>query len=187
MILSKQYLNEIKSRKKVYDSISIFESKIPKIETKYDIFLSYSIKNCKFAIMVYQLLKQCGYSVYIDLYDNRLNRNKVNKKTANILANAMSRCKGLLYLHSSAASVSKWCPWELGYFSGKKNFMCANIPLTEKKSDRYDGQEYLQIYKQIEYSKSTKGNYNFWVYDKSRHYVTLRVWLDGKWKEKKRK
>lgn len=186
MILSKQYLNELKDKKIVTDSMSLLESKYDSKKQTYDVFFSYSSMNKNFAIMIVQLLEKCGYSVYIDLYDKRLNRDKVDKNTAKILANAMKKCKGLIYLHSSASKVSKWCPWELGYFSGTNNFMCANVPMTEMKNEKYEGQEYLDIYKDIEYSAvKNKSKYDFWVYDKDRYYVTLREWLDGKWDSNK--
>jgi hypothetical protein len=187
MILTKQFLNELKDQKKVHDSVSLLESRF-QVQKHYDVFFSYSSHNQKFALMIVQLLQQAGYSVYIDVYDNRLQSKELNKNVAKILASVMNKCSGLIYLHSSSAKVSKWCPWELGYFSGKHKFMCANMPLTNNDEEKYEGQEYLNMYKQVEYEK-IKGTskYQFWVFDNSRHYVTLREWLDEKWQEKRRK
>lgn len=184
MILSKQYLNELVQKKHISGHRDFTQIKK---SNEYDIFLSYSIHDKAYAIKTFNLLIKCGYSVYIDLMDKRMNRNNVNRKTAILLADVMGKCKGLLYLHSSASKVSKWCPWELGFVSGKRKFMCGTIPLVESSDEKYTGQEYLNIYKKIDYAKNNNNNtYNFWVNDDNNCYTTLRQWLDGKWDEKKR-
>lgn len=179
MILSKQYLNELVQKGIIQESISIKHSE--SFDTlSYDVFLSYSSGDKEYAIKVMQLLQQCGYTVYIDVADDSLNKNRVTAKTAKILAKRMDKCKGLLYLHSSRASVSKWCPWELGYFTGAKKFRCAKLPLKEKDNNPYEGQEYLEIYYYVDYATHKSSNENdFWVNNDNGDYVTLKQWLNG--------
>ena len=74
---------------------------------------------------------------------------------------------------------SKWCPWELGYFDGRKNERCCILPVMS--GSRFEGQEYLGLYPYIEYEKSNKtGKYEFWVNEQgSDKYIILRQWLKG--------
>ena len=177
MILSKQFLNE-----RVKDSLrhAIFESKGEGKLPEYDVFISYSWNDKKYAEKVVTLLNECGYSAYIDYNDLRLDRSNVSEETAKKLLDAMRKCKGLLYLYSPSSSVSKWCPWEVGVFSGIKNFRCANLPLVEKQNDEYKNQEYLELYPYIEYDKIQGSNKDeFWVCEDNTSYTTLRNWING--------
>ena len=92
----------------------------------------------------------------------------------------MKKCKGLLYLYSPSSSVSKWCSWEVGVFSGMKSFRCANLPLVQNKSEDFKKQEYLEIYPYVDYEKiQDKEQYDFWVCESDKKYTTLRAWLNG--------
>lgn len=178
MLLTKQYLNEVSAKLKFADSL--FESK--KELSEYDVFISYSWNDKKFASKVAQLLENCGYTVYIDFEDQSLNRSDVNLKTVKRIAAMMDKCRGLLYLHSPSSSVSKWCPWELGYFSGKKKFRCLYLPLLDKQGEEFKNQEYLKIYPYGNYGKiAGKEVFEFWVNDQANDkcYTTLKRWLNG--------
>lgn len=177
MILTKKYLNE-QVQKRIIDESINFSKRNERDE--YDVFISYSWNDRSFAYKVVQLLERCGYSVYIDYKDSELHRQKVSDATAKQLVGKMKKCKGLLYLHSPSASVSKWCPWEVGVFSGIKNFRCANLPLIEKDGDDFKSQEYLEIYPYVDYEKvSGKSTYEFWVCESDSKYISLRNWLSG--------
>lgn len=181
MYISKQYLNEL-SQKKILteDKLFIRDHALIKRDN-FDIFLSYSYHDKEFAIKLVQLLEQHGFSVYIDLNDTSLDRNTVNGITAKKLAAKMDKCRSLIYLYSKASSVSKWCPWELGYVSGKKNFRCAKIPLVQNKGDlTYDKQEYLEIYPTIDFVKSSGSNgFLFWINETDVKYIELKKWING--------
>lgn len=177
MILNKQFLNQTVTEKILKESY-FFSQKEEKSE--YDIFISYSWNDREFAYKIVYLLEQCGYSTYVDYKDIKLDRAVVNEDTARELALKMKKCKALLYLHSPSASVSKWCPWEVGYFSGIKNFRCANLPLTENAAENFKNQEYLEIYPFIDYEKGKLGGYDFWVNDDDGNYVSLKQWINGK-------
>lgn len=181
MYISKQYLNELTQKKILNEDKLFIKDHATKIRENYDIFLSYSYHDKEFAIKLVQLLEKHGFSVYIDLNDNSFDRNNVNGTTAKILAKKMDKCKSLIYLYSRASSVSKWCPWELGYVSGKKNFRCAKIPLVQNNNDQnYDKQEYLEIYPTIDLAKPQNSNeFTLWVNETNEKYIELIKWING--------
>lgn len=181
--LSKKYLNELEDKqKRIFESISVQDS-FPSIErgVTFDIFLSYSYSDKTYAIKIYKLLLRCGFTVYIDLKDDKLDREDVDEKTARRIAKIMNNCGCLIYVHTPSAKVSKWCPWELGYMSGKTNFRCCVIPLIEDKED-FPHQEYLGLYPVIDYEKiQGKEEYTFWanIY-RTKKYVNLKEFINGK-------
>lgn len=180
--LSKKRINEIFSnRKENIINFSVKDSMNESLTiTQFDVFLSYSYLDKEYAIKIYYLLKDCGYSVYIDLKDSKLDRDDVDEDTAKRIAKIMNRCKSLIYVHTPSAKVSKWCPWELGYMSGRTNFRCGIIPLIEDKEE-FPHQEYLGIYPIIDYApcKNTSNN-EFWVNNsKTGSYVKLKLFING--------
>ena len=148
---------------------------------EYDVFLSHSYLDKTRVMTLVKLFNDAGYSVYVDWIDDRqLNRSEVNSETALTLRQRMEMSKGLAYLATSNITYSKWCPWELGYFDGKKNGRCCILPVMDYAS--FKGQEYLGIYPYIDYEKVRNSDrYDFWVNSpKENKYVSLREWLNGK-------
>lgn len=176
MTLSKAFLNKTFPQKVNQNA---FFSKRKELE-EYDVFVCYNWNDRFFALKIVWLLEQCGYSVYIDSFDSKLNRQSVSKKTAERLFNIMKKSKGLLYVYSHSSAVSRWCAWEIGVFSGKKNFRCANLPIIETDNEEYKTQEYLELYPYIEY-ETIEGTqkYDFWVCDDTK-YASLKEWVNGK-------
>lgn len=157
-----------------YDSVNNIKIR------EYDIFLSHSSLDKKLVLTLVDLFNEAGYSVYVDwIEDTQLDRSNVNKDTAQTLRGRMNHSKGLAYVATSNSTNSKWCPWELGYFDGKKNSRCCILPIME--SNTFQGQEYLGLYPYIRYSKiSGKKKYDFWVYNQGTdEYVILKKWLAG--------
>lgn len=178
MLLTKKYLNELVQQKAIFESFNFSRKEDP---DNYDVFISYSSHDKEFATKVVGLLKKCGYSAYADYEDLKLNRNNVNTETAERLVKKMMQCRALFYLHSKSASVSKWCPWEVGLFSGIKNFKCANLPIVESKDDTYKNQEYLGLYPYVDFEiRKNSNEYEFWVNTEDGKYVSLKEWLKGK-------
>ena len=148
---------------------------------EYDIFLSHSFLDKKLIFTLVDLFNEAGYSVYVDwIEDPQLDRSNVNRATAQTLIDKMNYSKGLAYIATSNSVISKWCPWELGYFDGKKNSRCCILPIMD--SHTFHGQEYLGLYPYIRYSKIYgKDKYDFWVYNQGTdEYVVLSKWLGGK-------
>jgi hypothetical protein len=170
----KQILHENIELSTKYDSVSNTKKR------EYDIFLSHSSLDKKLVLTLVDLFNEAGYSVYVDwIEDTQLDRSNVNKETAQTLRTRMNCSKGLSYVATSNSTNSKWCPWELGYFDGKKNSRCCILPIIE--SNTFQGQEYLGLYPYIRYSKVIgKNKYDFWVYNQGTdEYVILKKWLAG--------
>ena len=195
MILSRSYLmqqaeknniSEYSSRKQqvVTENLELathYDSIQGRTVKKYDIFLSHSSLDRKLVLTLVHLFNKAGYSVYVDwIEDTQLDRNNVNESTAEILRNRMNACRGLSYVATSNSTNSKWCPWGLGYFDGKKNGRCCVLPIMD--NSKFLGQEYLGLYPYIEYEKIYgKDTYDFWVYDQGTNkYIILSAWLEGK-------
>lgn len=58
-----------------------------------------------------------------------------------------------LFLATPNSTSSKWCPWEIGYADGMKDYEKLLIIPTSDQSGRWYGNEYLQLYQQIEPTK----------------------------------
>lgn len=135
----------------ILDSVS---AKTRDTET-FDIFLSHSIADAELVLGVKQLLEQQGATVYVDWsHDRQLDRSKVNADTAALLRTRMRQSKSLIYLATDAATSSTWMPWELGFFDGYRSGGVAIMPLLDRETDGFAGQEYLGLYPRV-----TKDNY----------------------------
>lgn len=114
----------------------------------FDVFLSHSKMDDKYVLGAKQILEEKGYSVYIDwINDPQLDRSKVNKRTADYLRKRMRQCHLMFYLHTKNASLSRWCPWELGFFDGSSELIDRTFvfPLVQS-GNTFRGQEYLELY-----------------------------------------
>lgn len=180
--LSKKFLNERFANRALFESRRVLDSydTIKGGQKLFDVFLSYSYPDKEYALKIYYLMIDAGYKVYIDIKDKSLHREDVDKETAERIALIMNRCKSLVYIHTKSATTSKWCPWELGYMSGKSNFRCAVIPLVEDKED-FPRQEFLELYPYVDYVRDEKGKDEFWVNERgTKKYVSLRSFVNGK-------
>ena len=147
---------------------------------KYDVFLSHSSFDKTLILSLVDLFVDAGYAVYVDwIEDEELDRNNITVKTAQILKNRMNNSRGLAYIVTTNTVNSRWCPWELGYFDGKKNRRCCILPIMEQ--GEYNGQEYLGLYPYLRHDRlEGTSEYDFWVYDQETNkHITLRSWLDG--------
>ncbi|POA27744.1 MULTISPECIES: toll/interleukin-1 receptor domain-containing protein [unclassified Pseudomonas] len=121
-------------------------------DERFDIFLSHSIKDKDLVEGVGVLLRERGYNVYIDwMNDEELDREHVDKKTADRLRQRMRNCSSLIYIATGQSAESKWMPWELGYFDGCKSGAVAILPLVDSLSSGFNGQEYLSLYPLVEW------------------------------------
>lgn len=60
-------------------------------------FISHSFLDKKLILTLIDLFNNAGYSVYVDWIDDKnLDRNNVSPKTANVIKNRISNCKGYL-------------------------------------------------------------------------------------------
>jgi hypothetical protein len=119
------------------------------MSTDYDIFLSHSSEDAAVIAGVKTLLEQAGLTVYVYWIEED-QAQQVTKATADNLRSRMQHCRGLIYASSQASPRSKWMPWELGYFDGRKPGRVAIFPLAISAGSRFVGQEYLALYPKIE-------------------------------------
>jgi hypothetical protein len=117
----------------------------------FDVFLSHSSEDAQVIVGVKALLEADGLSVYVDwLEDRQLDRRRVTPATAQLLRTRMGSCGYLLYASSRSSSNSKWMPWELGYFDGKRPNSVGILPIVGSSRDSFVGLEYLGLYPIIE-------------------------------------
>lgn len=139
--------------------VRIMEAELRKSATTslnadFDIFLSHSYEDARTIFGVKQLLEDRGLSVYVDwIEDRQLNRRQVTKETARRLRTRMNHCGYLLYASSRTSSNSKWMPWELGYFDGRRPQRVGILPIVDAAEDAFVGVEYLGLYPLIQYGQ----------------------------------
>ncbi len=156
-------------------------SKVRGAERKYDVFLSHSFLDKELVRDLVKMFRDCGYSVYVDwIEDIVLDRETVTTDTASVLKERMDCSIGLSYLATSNVQGSKWCPWELGYFDGKKSGRCCILPVKDDRN--FSGQEYLGLYPYVTYGKyENRERSDFWVWQPgTTKYIVLKEWLEGK-------
>ncbi len=179
--------DELLRTKVIHDSVALFESVGNTKLSKYDIFISYSSNDKKYAILTKNLLEKMNvtadkkYTVYIDLEDTALDPTAVSEDTAKRLESAIDKSAAIIYIHSEKSNISKWCPWELGIAQGKKK----PIAILELYSDEklLKKQAYLEMYPTLTYSPPVGGKEKvFWVHSRREKakYVALNSYITGK-------
>lgn len=125
--------------------------------TAFDIFLSHSRLDSELILGVKLVLESTGRTVYVDWIDDpQLDRANVTPQTAEKLRQRMRQCRSLLYAHSSNSSLSRWMPWELGYFDAfNSNVAIFPVVQTDYQSS-YVGLEYLGLYPYIDVTGRTE-------------------------------
>jgi hypothetical protein len=144
----------------------------------FDVFLSHSMQDAEAVLGIKSILEGQSLTVYVDwIVDRQLDRSKVNGKTADILRKRMEQCRRLIYVASAKATVSKWMPWELGFFDGKKGEdAVAILPLVERQGDSFLGQEYLELYAVVQKGTYSDGSRDVFVEKAGRHWQPLRTY-----------
>lgn len=120
--------------------------------SSFDIFLCHAKVDAELVLGAKLLLEKHGLSVYVDWIDDpHMDHSAVTKENAARLRVRMQQCNRLFYLHTPNAALSKWCPWELGFFDGKSHPQAGVyiFPLIEAGAS-YRGQEYLALYEPVE-------------------------------------
>ena len=111
-----------------------------------------------------------------------MDRTHVTINTANTLKQRMDNSRGLSCVVSANLPKSVWCPWEIGYFDGKRNGMCCVFVISDDGKP-YKGQEYLGLYLQLNYARyENRDKKDFWICNPNNQneYIVLREWLKGK-------
>ncbi len=148
--------------------------------TEFDVFLSYSSQEPNEVILgVKETLKDYGLTAYVDKFDDPyLTPDNVTKATAETLRKRLRQSKSLLFLHSESSNVSKWMPWELGYFDGYRAKV-GIFPVTKTALSKYVGQEYLGIYPYVGNAKDKQGQERLWIWETESKYAVYNKWVKG--------
>lgn len=124
-----------------------------KSASHHDIFLSHSFTDADLVLGVKRILEEEGnFRVFVDWVEHpELDRSRVTAETAAIIRSAMENSSSMIFATSEASPSSKWMPWELGFFDGKRGAdKVAILPLVDADGKEFRGQEYLALYGKIE-------------------------------------
>lgn len=103
------------------------------------------------------ILEAEGLSVYVYWADENQAQGVTAATAANLRAR-MNHSRSLVFASSRSSPESKWMPWELGYFDGRKPGKVAVMPLPSSTLTTFVGQEYLGLYPKIERISWDTGN-----------------------------
>jgi hypothetical protein len=111
----------------------------------FDVFLSHSFIDNELILRFRELLTNQGKSVYVDWLVDKVGENEtIDKTNALKIQSRMKQCETMIYVHTPSASISKWCPWEVGYFDALNKKVLVSI--ISDSDEPTTGQEYLDIY-----------------------------------------
>ena len=114
----------------------------------YDIFLCHSKVDEEIILGIVAILEKAGLSVYVDWIDDPDSTSDgVTADNARMLKSRMNNSRYLVYVHTYAASSSKWCPWEVGYFDHSSKPIY--VAMVSNGTSSLAGQEYLKQYERL--------------------------------------
>jgi len=112
-------------------------------------FLCHSHKDAEYVKGLVQQLSEAGMNLYVDWEDQAMPE-VPDRTTAERIQQAIISADFFLFLATPNAVISRWCPWEIGYANGKKQLQQILIVPTADASGKHYGNEYLQLYRQID-------------------------------------
>ena len=111
-------------------------------------FLCHSHHDKAMAEGLQVLLAEQGVDLYIDWKDSSMPETP-NRETAQRIQNKIRLSNWFLFLATANSRESRWCPWELGFADGKKQWdEIAIVPTFDGRGTH--GNEYLQLYRRID-------------------------------------
>ena len=175
MIFERGYFNSDKIEKAMINE-SLSETRNfsfkNKAQYKPTVFLSHKHSDLEDLQGVMGMLEELGAKIYIDSMDNKMPE-QTSGETAQRIKEVIKTCKKFVLLATEKAIESYWCNWELGIGDTHKYIRhIAILPMKEKNTydHNYKGNEYLQIYPQIEYRDGTT-NYSSGQQIKKGYYI----------------
>jgi hypothetical protein len=112
-------------------------------------FLCHSHKDVALAPGIAKLLRDAGWSVYVDWADPSMPETS-SRVTAQRIKDKIVACQWFLFLATSNSMASRWCPWEIGYADGRKPLDQILVIPTTDTAGVFHGSEYLQLYRKID-------------------------------------
>lgn len=132
-----------------YDRIALANTKSRDVHAQVTIFLSHSSKDRELAQGLVYYLASLGIAVYVDWNDSDLPR-VTNRETADKLKAQIKSNSLFMILATDNALESKWVPWEIGIADQCKDEQSILLVPVADASGRFDGAEYLQLYRRVE-------------------------------------
>jgi len=97
-----------------------------------------------------QLLRDAGWDAYVDWMDDAMPASP-NRTTALRIQQRIRQSDFFMFLATPNSVASRWCPWEIGFADGVKPI--DTIMVVQTRSDgRSYGNEYLQLYRHVDFS-----------------------------------
>lgn len=112
------------------------------------IFLSHSHKDKELAKGLKNFLGNMGINLYIDWEDTDMPQ-PPNRETAATLKKRINTTDFFLVLCTENALQSRWVPWEIGIADMQKSFNRILVAPVADNQGRFNGNEYLQLYRRI--------------------------------------
>ena len=130
---------------------TVKEKRTAKWDKHYDIFLCHSTSDYEEIKALKAFYENRGKRAYVaEIDDPKIALDGINKATAQVLQKRMLSSDNLYYVLSKNSQKSKWMPWELGFFDGKKgSYKIKVVPIVDKNDYEvlgFSGQEYLELY-----------------------------------------
>lgn len=117
---------------------------------RFDVFISHSSEDKDLVTGLYWDIMSKGFQPYVDwIIDTELSRDNITTETAIKLCSRMDQSDCMFLIASYNASLSGWIPWELGYFTGKKESSDIYYLPTLNSNDAFNDKEYVQLYQKI--------------------------------------
>lgn len=145
---------------KAFNKTRLFESVRPTYSSKPTVFLSHKHSDLNDLEGVMGMLEKLDVEIYIDSMDKTM-PNQTCGDTAHRIKDVIKYCRKFVLLATEKAIESYWCNWELGFGDTHRYIEhIAILPMKEKGTYdyQYKGNEYLQIYPQIDYHPSDTRN-----------------------------
>ncbi|MFC3229160.1 toll/interleukin-1 receptor domain-containing protein [Marinibaculum pumilum] len=117
------------------------------------VFLCHSHNDEVLVRGVVTLLRDAGWDVYVDWLDTTMPQSP-NLETARRIQEKIREDRYFLFLATPNSTSSRWCPWEIGYADGVKPHSTIFIITTRDDGGNHYGNEYLQIYNDIDFIDS---------------------------------
>jgi hypothetical protein len=146
--LTENQLRDYASRLR-YDQVALANAKSSAPLAQATIFLSHSSKDRVLAQGFVLYLASLGISVYVNWNDSDMPR-VTNRETAEKLKVKIKDNKLFMILATKNALGSKWVPWEAGIADQCKGERAILLVPVADPSGRYEGSEYLQLYRHVE-------------------------------------
>lgn len=155
----------------------ILENRFSKNRSATSVFLSHAHLDKDLVEQAQAIFKNLGIKVYVDWMDESMPQVCSGITADNIKTKIQANEKFVL-LASDSAIASKWCNWEVGigdtYKLSKDNLLI--IPIAESRHT-WTGNEYLQLYPQLDIKKDYYGNVTYNVKYPSGRSTSLSSWL----------